>query len=342
MTTTRPTLIEVAEHAGVSKSTASLALRGAPVSIEARERVHQAASQLGYVYDRAAAAMRGARSGTIGLIVFDLANPFYSELAAGVSEGLEADGALVLIADSQDDRGRQSRILTRMREHRLDGLILCAAAGSTAADLELQIPARLPLVQMLRRVDDLASDYAGVENEPGMRAIGDHLIGLGHRHIAFAGHTGETSVQRERSAGLTQAMVAAGLAPPVTIACPPTLAGGLAAADTLLTLAPRPTALVCFNDIVAIGAALALAQHGLTPGRDLSITGFDDIMEAALRTPALTTVASEARGLGRKAAELILDRLRLPDAPARAALQPARLVVRNTTGAPSANGPFHV
>ncbi|KFC75645.1 LacI family transcriptional regulator [Bosea sp. LC85] len=338
----RPTLIEVAEQAGVSKSTASLALRGAPVSAEARERVQRAASQLGYIYDRAAAAMRGARSGTIGLIVFDLANPFYSELAAGVSESLEAEGALVLIADTREDCGRQSRILTRMREHRLDGLILCPSTGSDASELRAQIPSDLPLVQALRHVDGLISDYSGAENAAGTQAIGRHLLGLGHRRIAFAGHNDETSVQRERFAGLKQATDEAGLPPPISIACPPTLAGGVAAAETALALGPQPTALVCFNDLVAIGATLALAQRGMTPGRELSITGFDDIMEAALRTPALTTVAIEPRNLGRKAAELVLERLDDPNAPPKACLQPARLIVRNTTGAPSLPGHRHV
>lgn len=334
----RPTLIEVAERAGVSKSTVSLALRGEPVSADARERVQRAASELGYVYDRAAAAMRGARSGTIGLVVFDLANPFYSELAAGVSERLEVVGALALLADTGDDRGRQSRILARMREHRLDGLILCAAAGSDAAELMAQLPAGLPLVQALRRVDGLVSDYSGAQNEIGTQALARHLIELGHRRIVFAGGASETSVQRERFAGLAKAMSDAGLASPLAMPCPSSLAGGMAAAEAALTLATQPTAIVCFNDVVAIGATLALARQGLTPGRDLSVTGFDDIAEAALRTPALTTVAIEPRSLGRRAAELILARLDEPDAPPRTSLQPARLVIRDTTGAPLVHG----
>lgn len=338
----RPTLIEVAERAGVSKSTASLALRGAAVSADARARVQRAASQLGYVYDRAAAAMRGARSGTIGLIVFDLANPFYSELAAGVSESLEAEGALVLIADTREDTRRQSRFLTRMREQRLDGLILCPATGSDGTELRAQIPEDLPLVQALRHVDGLTSDYSGAENAAGTYAAGRHLIELGHRRIAFAGSSDATSVQRERFAGLAQATAEAGLGAPPVLHCEPTLAGGIAAAEAALAAPQRPTALVCFNDLVAIGVTLALAQHGLTPGRDLSVVGFDDIMEAALRTPALTTVAIEPRQLGRRAAELVLQRLDSPGGTPRSSSQPARLVVRQTSCAPPSNGHGHV
>jgi LacI family transcriptional regulator len=330
----RPTIIQVAARAGVSKSTASLALRGAPVSSDARSRVRAAADELGYVHDRAAAAMRGGRSGTIGLIVSDLTNPFYAELCAGVSERLEADGALALLSDTREDLDRQARVLGRMREHRLDGLILSAAVGTEASALGQQMPAGLPVVQALRRVEGLATDYSGADNAAGTSAVGRYLVQLGHRRIAFAGGTAQTSVQRDRYGGLASALAAEGHPAPVRIPCPATLAGGVAAAEAALDHRDKPTALVCFNDVIAIGATIALAQRRLLPGHDLSVVGFDDIAEAALRRPALTTVSIQPRAIGRRAAELILERLEEPNGPPRAVIQDTRLVCRETTAAP--------
>ncbi len=337
MSRQRATIIQVAARAQVSKSTASMALRGEPVARETLARVRQAAAELGYVYDRAAAAMRGARSGAIGLVIVELANPYYAELAAGVSERFEQDGVLALLANTSEDIERQRRVLAHMREHRLDGLIFCPAIGSWGSEIATQIPFGLPVVA-LRKIDGLNADYSGAENEAGMYAASRHLLDLGHRHFAYAGDTDQTSIQRERFAGVLRAMVEAGLPPPITIPSPPSLAGGVEAVNFLAARDLRATALICFNDIIAIGACSALSQRGWTPGRELSITGFDDIAEAELRSPGLTTVAIQPRCIGRAAAELILDRKSEMTSSPRNLLQPARLVIRSTTGAPQMRG----
>ena len=150
------TLKHVAEHAGVSRATVSLVLRESPlVAVETRDRVKSSITSVGYVYNRGAARLRSGMSGTIGLIVPDIANPFFAQLATGIDDFLDAEGRLTFVANSNERSERQDRFMRRIREHGVDGIILCAAEGSTAA-LAAQLRSwRLPFVQILR---DIAGD----------------------------------------------------------------------------------------------------------------------------------------------------------------------------------------
>ena len=332
----RITLTEVAGHAGVSRSTVSLVLRGSPlVAAETRERVQAAMAALGYIYNRGAATLRAARTQTVGLLVCELNNPFYAELTAGVDDVLDAEGFVAFIANTAEQPERQERFLQRMREHNVDGVILCPAAGTPPDLLDRLDRWRLPAVQALRSVSDAGRDYAGVDYQAGVETLVDHLVGLGHRRIAFVGGTLDHSAYAARHAGFTAAMRRHGLTDHPVLRCPLTRRSGAEVADDLLNRPQSPTAALCYNDVVALGLMLGLEARGLRAGRDLAVTGFDDVPEAALSRPALTTVATSARQIGQEAARLLLRRIADPQGPPERIILPRRLVVRSSCGAPT-------
>ncbi|CAO3411217.1 LacI family DNA-binding transcriptional regulator [Azospirillum largimobile] len=332
----RITLTEVAGHAGVSRSTVSLVLRGSPlVAAETRERVQAAMAALGYIYNRGAATLRAARTQTVGLLVCELNNPFYAELTAGMDDVLDAEGFVAFIANTAEQPERQERFLQRMREHNVDGVILCPAAGTQGELLDRLDLWRLPCVQALRFVSDQGRDYAGVDYQAGVETVVGHLVSLGHRRIAFVGGTLDHSAYAARHAGFTAAMRRHGLADDLVLRCPLTRRAGAEVADDLLNRPQAPTAALCYNDVVALGLMLGLEARGLRAGRDLAVTGFDDVPEAALSRPALTTVATSARQIGQEAARLLLRRIADPQGPPERIILPSRLVVRQSCGAPT-------
>jgi len=173
------------------------------------------------------------------------------------------------------------------------------------------------------------------DNRRGAREAVEHLAGLGHRRIAFAGGFTDTLVHEERIAGYRDALAAAGLAADeaLVIEVPPNRDGGIAAVPRCLALADPPTAVMCFNDAVGFGVCLGLKQRGLEPGRDVAVVGFDDIAEARHATPALTTVAVDSFGLGARAAQLMLRLIQRGEPSAETDIGAVHLVVRDSCGA---------
>ena len=190
----------------------------------------------------------------------------------------------------------------------------------------------MPTVTFLRRIPDMPFDHVGIEHEAATRCATRYLASLGHRHIGYFGGTDAGQVRQERIAGCTAALREGALGDPVIWPCADSKLAGLDAALALRAAHPEITALVCNGDMVAIGACLALNRLGLAPGRDMSVIGFDDVADAAVATPALTTMAVSPTQLGRKLARVLLDRIREPAMPRVTVTVPANLVVRETTG----------
>lgn len=321
---------DVAREAGVAPSTAALALRDdRRLREETRRAVQTVAARLGYVYDRSAALMRSGRSHTVGLLVCEITNPFYAELTAGVEEALDASGYVTVLANTGEDVVRQRRMIGRFREQPVDGLLIQPASGTPPRLMAELYGLRLPAATVVRGFR--AGAHAGPDNRMGARLATGHLIRLGHRRIAFLGGALRNPASTGRLEGYTRAMAAAGLTPR-HLPCPTDLGTAAALAEAL----PRsgPTALVCFNDSVAFGATIGLLRAGRMPGRDVAVTGFDDIREAAAWYPPLTTVRVAPREIGQAAARVLLHRIAEPDAkPLREVLEPV-LVVRESCGAP--------
>ncbi|ONG45828.1 LacI family transcriptional regulator, partial [Pseudoroseomonas deserti] len=226
-------------------------------------------------------------------------------------------------------RARPGRSLRRLREHRVDGILLCPAIGPTAAEIG---DLGLPCVQAMRRAPGLAGDFAGPADRERMEALAGHLIAGGRRRFAFAGAGMLHSGVRERLDGLRRALRRNGLPPPVLLRTPGTRAGGEAAAQLLQALPQRPDALVCVNDVLAFAAIPALQRAGWGVGGEIAVTGIGDVAEAATLRPALTTLRTEPRRIGETAVRLLLRRVQDPEAAAEQAILPTRLVVRESCG----------
>jgi LacI family transcriptional regulator len=175
--------------------------------------VRRSIATLGYVYDRSAAGMRAKLSRTVGLVVVDLTNSFYAELIAGIDAVLDRAGQVAFLANTGEDPKRQQRVLDRLREHSVDGVILCPAEGASPEMVEGVLDWGLPCVQVLRTIDGVATDYAGTDNRLGANLATEHLVALGHRRIAFLGGAAETSVSRDRRAGYLDVLAGHNIAP---------------------------------------------------------------------------------------------------------------------------------
>ncbi|MCA1404405.1 LacI family DNA-binding transcriptional regulator [Ensifer sp. IC3342] len=330
----RVTLLDVARHANVSRATASLVLRKSPlVGSETRSRVEQAMRDLGYVYNIGAARLRVERSQIIGAIVPNLTNPFFAELLSGIEEVIGETGKVVILANSGDKVERQAMLLQRMREHGVDGVILCPAARTAPALSEEIADWGMPVVQVLRHIS-FDIDYVGADYAAGMRQAVDYLASLGHEKIAFAAHGPVQSAYQERVDGFRDAMLSKGLDPGILIHFPTQLGEIASATHLLFEQATRPTAAICFNHLVALGLSAGLYDRGLTIGRDLSLIGFDDVADEEAIRPKLTSVSTGPVTIGEMAARLLLERIANPDLPPRRVVNDTTLHIRQSCGRP--------
>lgn len=330
----RPTLGTVAKEAGVSIPTVSQVMRGTGrISEKTRERVLKAAKTLHYVTDQKAAAMRSGENREIGFVVNQLSNPFNAEVISGVVDLLDAEGYLVSVLDTRDDAVRQSRQLEVFIRHGRGGLIWVPAIDTPDETFDLLSAHKIPTVTFLRNVRaDI--DHVGIRNAEATEKATKYLLELGHRNIAYLGGTDMTLVRKDRILGFQRALSATGAGSGIVWDSADNKLAGLEAMLELRRAHPQITAVVCNGDIVALGACLALQRAGLIPGKDVSVTGFDNIQDAAVATPPLTTMGVSPHKLGRKLGQVMLDRIHDPDLPVTVSEISAELIIRDTTGAP--------
>jgi LacI family transcriptional regulator len=330
----RPTVKDIARHAGVSAATVSLVLRKSPlVAATTRAGVQSSIDSLGYVYHRAAAHLRARLTYTVGLVICEITNPFYAELAAGIDDALDQAGWVAFVANTAESPARQSRFIARMREHRVDGILLAPAEGAADDDVDELRRNGIPVVQMLRRVGKHSADYVSADFRLGMTLAAEHLIRLGHKRIAFVGGARRVSPARDRTEAFRAVLPRFGLPVGPIVNCLPTREGGAAAVGQLFReKSNAPTAVICHNDLCALGVMLGLAVLGLKPGRDAAVVGFDNIPEGAMHRPSLTTVAVGAREIGEEAARLLLRRIKSPEGSSESIILPPKLVIRESCG----------
>jgi len=338
------TLIDIAAACDVSRATVSLVLRNSPlVNQHTRERVQAELQRQGYIYNRAAANLRRRTSSSIALVVNDLGNPFFAEFAAGVDEVVGAAGFVTLLGSTGESAERQQAVLSSLVEHGPGGVILSPAEGSEAGRVMDALGPQMPMLMFNRELEGETPasapwDILMLDNVRGAELATEHLIAQGHRRIAFfGGHTRSTPGQQRR-AGFLAAMKRAKLKVPsgYLVESAPNRLDAARASATLLDQDPPPTAAVCYNDAVALGLMLGLGRRGLRPGRDFALTGFDNIDEAALVSPALTTLAAAPRERGRQAARLLLARLGHPPEHGQRTTVPVELVIRESSCPPPA------
>jgi LacI family transcriptional regulator len=332
----RVTIVDVARRAGVSKSTVSLVLAGSALVAEpTRERVSRAMRALGYVYHRGAASLRAASSDFVGMVISDLTNPFFAELAVGIEDALYKLGFTPILANTNENPERQAQVLRSLREHNVAGIIMSPARGSDAWTLAQQWPPAIPAVITMRRMIGSPLPYVGPDNRKGARDAVEHLLRLGHRRVGYLGGDKGMTTQQERVGGWRDALNGAGIAADDSLVfeAAPTRAGGREAIERALSGAAPPTAVVCYNDIVAMGATRALTERGILPGRDMAVVGFDDIAEAEHNAPPLTTVSADTRDMGKRCADSLLGLINREDPAGLSFAGVARLVVRESCGA---------
>jgi LacI family transcriptional regulator len=330
----RVTLQVIAEHLAVSTATVSLALRDSTLVADAtRLRVQKMAREMGYSYNRSAASLRTARTNILGVGFHDITNPYFAELLTAIETTSAAHGKSILLGTYGESLERQDRALTTLREYRPDGMIVCPAAGTAHDAYDGLIAAGIPVVQVSREIEEVGLDFVGSDDARGTEIALAHLVTLGHRRIAFIGGTPAMSTGRKRHEAYRRGLLVHGLSVDEALihADFGTRDTGFKGIQALLALPRPPTAALCFNDITAFGAMMGLAHAGRAAGRDFAIIGSDDVAEAALWFPPLTTVRNFQGDMGRNAADMLMRRIAEPSAaPKRIILEP-QLVVRATT-----------
>lgn len=338
----RPTQMDVARLAGVSRATVSYVVNDVPdarVPEETRQRIMEAIEELGYEPDAVAQALRSGSTKTIALIIPDLGNPHFCEYATGIEEAARASGYHLLIFSTTMNDEYAMDIFKDFARRRFDGLIIASSfilesdeAQSTFAQIQTR---GLPIVELtdIYGVDSVSADYSEATREAM-----SYLLSLGHRRIGLIYGVGGHQLGQDRLEPYLEVLKTAEI--PVDddliMECGPTIEDGYQAALKLLKLASRPTALIAINDLLAIGAVRAAADLKLRVPDDLSLVSYDNIPMANYLVPRLTSVTKDARTLGRKAFELLLVRLQDPDLPRQQVRSPAKLIIRESTGrAPS-------
>ena len=328
----RPTIIDVAKAAGVSKSTVSLVLQNSSaVSAKTREDVRKAMADLGYVYNRAAANLRSAQVGLVGLVINDLKNPFFTEFATAVQMTISAAGYATVVANTDEDPALQARTIAAMIEHGVSGLLISPAYGEEDATFGPLERAGLPAMQVLRKVSPRTDlfPFASPDYAAGGRLAAEHLIAEGARSIAFAGGVEGRAVTAERMSGYLDVLREHGMAPRIMHGRP-SRAFGRECADWFIDN-PACDAAVCFNDLVALGVISGFASRGQLVGRDFRLVGFDDIEEAAQSFPPLTSVRCDISRFGQDMAETLIAWLSEGRKPAPETRTPVQLVVRRSS-----------
>jgi LacI family transcriptional regulator len=307
----RVTMADVAREAGVSSMTVSRVINNkGDVSSSTRQRVLELIDRLGYRPSGIARGLATRRTGTLGLVVPDVANPFFSDVARGVEHVAYAEGYNVFLCNTEEDPERELAVLKSLEEKRVDGLILCS---SRLEEDELRtVVSRHPTTVLVnRRLDGEGVRPVLVDDEAGGRLVTSFLLESGHEAVGFLAGPPVSHSGRERTSGYRATLAEAGLAydPALVRRCRPVVEGGQEAALSLLTTRPEISALFCYNDLVAVGALQACAELGRRVPEDVAVVGYDDIPLAALVTPALTTCRVPRYELGSQAVDLLLRQI---------------------------------
>jgi LacI family transcriptional regulator len=302
------TIRDVATRAGVSLGTASRVLSGHPAtSPEARARVREAATALGYRPNAQARSLRSTRTHAIGLLVSDVRNPFFADVAHAAEQAALGADYVTLLGNANENVDQQDRYIETFLTQRVDGVVL-APQGRGSGSLDALIESRMPLVFVDRTVEGFDVPSVTTDSSTGVDEAVAHLSAAGHTRIGYIGGPQSISTGRARYDVFVDALSRHGLA------VDPTLitfgdfqeASGVRAAEQLLSASARPTALLAADNLMALGALAVIRSRGLRIGADIEVVAFDDIEWLAHYDPPISVIAQDAGGVGRSAVELLL------------------------------------
>lgn len=330
----RPTLKDIAAAAGVSRSTAARALSGEGyVAAPVRQRILAIADDLGYVPHVLARSLRKQASRSVGVLVSDLRNAFYADLAAGAGRRAGARGYTMMLGD---DRGAPPEEMEAARAFvamRVAGVVVTPLSPEVSGYLMRQ---RVPVVEADRQFAAGQCDGVIVDNMAASRRLSDHLISLGHRRIALLIDETHWTTGRERFRGYQEALARSGIAadPALLVSAGSDVAAARKAAVDMLTRPDPPTAVFSANNVLAEGVWRAAQDLGLRIPTDLSMVSFDDAPWMSMVTPGVTAVAQDTLALGEAAMERLLARLDEPGQPVETVVIEADIQARGSTAAP--------
>jgi LacI family transcriptional regulator len=314
-----PTITDVAAASGVSVTTVSHALSGRrPVSPATQRKVQDAVTALGYRPNQLARSMRTQKSMTIALVIPDITNPFYPEVARGVQDLLSANGYQLFICNTDGNVDAERAYLADAIDRRVDGVIVAPIAPSDKTSIAAVLAAEIAVVQLAadlnagaRAASDSMIDYVHSDDRRGTAMATAYLLDKGHSRIGFINGPLDTGPAGRRQAGYLDALTERNIEPDkaLIVSGPFTRVGGLNGLPKLLDHSSPPTAVICANDLIAIGALDVAHHRGMAVPDDIAIVGFDDIEAASLVSPPLTTVVNPAREIGHACARLLLDRI---------------------------------
>ena len=329
------TMKDVARRARVSVSTVSHVLNGTrKVSEETRGDVLAAVEELSYRPNLLAKGLKTRRTYTIGLLISDIQNSFFTLVVRGVEDEALSRGYHLFLCNTDEDPEREDEYITELAKKRVDGLMVAPSMRRQGHAGRL-LDEGVPFVFVDRDVEGVDADVVSVDNREGMRLIAEHLVGLGHRRIAMISGPLDKASGYERHLGLRDALADLGveLKDSLVHFGDFRTSSGREGARELLGLPSPPTALVTANNQMTLGALLTINEMGLGVPGDVSVVGFDDPEWAPLTGPPLTTLAQPTYEMGVKAAKMLLDRIETgPDGESRKVLLEPWLVVRESTG----------
>ena len=332
-------LTDVAERASVSTATVSRVLNGlGPTSEDVRTRVLRAAKELDYHPNWLARSLRARRTNTVGLVLPDIENPFFTSLVKGAERAAGTRGWNLILCNSDEDVEREEALVRTLAERKIDGLLLCAAAGPH--DFLARYQGHLPIVAVNRLIPGASVPSVTADNEQGAYDAASHLLAKGLRPLALLLGTPNLSTTEARLAGCRRAAEALGLAPEdmfLKVGYGRTDEGYKAAGECL-DETPRPRAIVAFNNLMAEAALRAIHDRGLRCPEDVALIGFDDFRSAAAMTPPLTVVEQDPVGMGEKAVEVLGDMVASGEAAVPNTVLRARLLLRASCGCSASTG----
>jgi LacI family transcriptional regulator len=329
------TLRDVARRAGVSPMTVSRVVNGShSVSPELRARVDEALAETGYIPNTVARNLRTRRTDTVGLLLPDMTNPFFTTLAHGVETATREAGISLLLANSDEREDEEQRLVPVLLQRQVDGLLV-VPAGAAEPTIRLCREQGVPLVFVDRRPEGLAVDSVRADSEGGALQLGRLLLGLGHRRFAVLTGPETVSTAVDRVQGFCQAFAeVAGIQPPRIIHGAFSIESGRAMALEAAKDVPPPTAIFAANNFIAIGVLHALVELGLRVPEDVAVVGFDDLPPAMVTFPFLTVAAQPAFEMGRRSVALLFERVARPKGPVQDVVLPTELVLRRSSGDP--------
>ncbi|TDC90491.1 LacI family transcriptional regulator [Nonomuraea deserti] len=330
----RPTIKDVAEAAGVSRSTVSRALTGRGYAAsDVRERVLRAAAELGYVPDVMARTLKQQVSRSVGVLVSDLRNPFYAELAAGASREARERGYTMVLADTSLSAEAESEAAEALVALRVAGVVVTPNSSAVSTYLSAH---GIPVVEVDRQFAAGSTDGVVVGNRVGARTATSHLVELGHRRIALFIDETDWTTGYERYQGYLEALAAGGIKvePELVVSSGWDVADSRRRALDMLRGPDRPTAVFAANNVLAEGVWRAIGELGLRVPGDISLVAFDDTPWMSMVSPTVSAVSQNTYGLGATAVRRLSERIEMPEADSVTTVLNVRLISRESTAPP--------